>query len=335
MIRKMEKNNYNGALQHPIGSGFNAGSTSDEVIKGVDLSGKIAIVTGGNTGIGLETVKTLSKAGATVIVPARGVQKAKQNLKDVVNVEIEEMDLIDPASIERFAEKFMASGRPLDLLINNAGIMFVPLRRDADGNESQLATNYLAAFRLTATLWDAMRKAEHARVLNVSSLGHHFSAFNFEDPNFKYRDYDTLQAYGQSKTALNLFSLELNERARFTGIKAYSIHPGNIWGTELTREAPKEILQQFGFLDDNGEVVEAVVASMKSVSQGAATTIWAATTPQLEDIGGVYLEDVDVASLNTDPAEFTGAKAYSFNKASAAKLWTLSEDLTGVQFDIL
>jgi NAD(P)-dependent dehydrogenase (short-subunit alcohol dehydrogenase family) len=328
----MEKNNYNGVLQHPIGSGFSAESTAFQVIKGIDLHGKIAVVTGGNTGIGLETVKTLSKAGATVIVPSRDVQKAKQHLKDIENVEIEEMDLIDPIAIDTFAQRLLDSGRPLDLLINNAGIMFVPLRRDAEGNESQLATNYLAVFRLTARLWEALRKADHARVLNISSLGHHWSAFDFDDPNFKHRPYDTLQAYGQSKTAVNLFSLELNERAKSTGIKVYSIHPGNIWGTELTREAPKEILQQFGFLDEKGEVVQAVVEKMKSIPQGAATTIWAATTSQLNDIGGVYLEDVDVAALNLDPSEFSGVKSYSFDKDSAAKLWTLSEDLTGIQF---
>jgi NAD(P)-dependent dehydrogenase (short-subunit alcohol dehydrogenase family) len=330
----MEKNNYNGALQHPIGSGFSAESTSGEVIRDIDLHGKTAIVTGGNTGIGLEIVRTLSKAGATVIVPARDVVKARQNLKELSNVEIEEMDLIDPISIDAFAEKFLASGRQLDLLINNAGIMFVPLRRDALGNESQLATNYLAIFRLTARLWDALKKADHARVLNVSSLGHHWSSFNFDDPNFEDRDYDMLQAYGQSKTAVNLFSLELNERARSTGIRAYSIHPGNIWGTELTREAPKEILQQFGFLDEKGEVVQAVVEKMKSIPQGAATTIWAATSTQLKDVGGVYLEDVDVASLNTDPSEFSGVKVYSFDKDLAKKLWTLSEELTGIVFRV-
>jgi NAD(P)-dependent dehydrogenase (short-subunit alcohol dehydrogenase family) len=328
----MEKNNYNGALQHPIGSGFKAKSTSDEVIKGVDLHGKIAIVTGGNTGIGLETVKSLSRAGATVIVPARDVQKAKQNLKEIANVEIEDMDLINPVSIDAFAKKFLASGRQLDLLINNAGIMFVPLRRDADGNESQLATNYLAIFRLTARLWDVLKSTNQARVLNLSSLGHHWSSFNFDDPNFKDRDYDTLLAYGQSKTAVNLFSLELNERARSTGIRAYSIHPGNIWGTELTREAPKEILQQFGFLDDEGQVVQGVIDKMKSIPQGAATTIWAATSSLLKDIGGVYLEDVEVATLNTDTSKFSGVKSYSFDKDSAEKLWTLSEELTGILF---
>lgn len=330
----MEENNYNGALQHPIGSGFTAESTSGEVIKGVDLHGKTAIITGGNTGIGLETVKSLSTAGATVIVPARDVLKAKRNLKEIANVEIEEMDLMDPVSIDAFAQKFMASGRELDLLINNAGIMFVPLRRDADGNESQLATNYLATFRLTARLWDALKRANQARVLNISSLGHHWSSFNFNDPNFNDRDYDMLVAYGQSKTAVNLFSVELNERAKSTGIRAYSIHPGNIWGTELTREAPKEILQQLGFMNEKGQIVQAVIEKMKTIPQGAATTIWAATAPQLQEIGGVYLEDVDIASLNIDPSKFSGVKSYSFDKESAEKLWAFSEDLTGIVFTV-
>ncbi|HWV70133.1 MAG TPA: SDR family NAD(P)-dependent oxidoreductase [Pseudosphingobacterium sp.] len=330
----MVQNNYKGALQHPIGSGFNATSITDDVIKNINLTGKIAIVTGGNTGIGLETVKTLSTAGATVIVPARDIVKAKKNLEGIAGVEIEEMDLIDPNSVDAFAEEFMASGRPLDLLINNAGIMFVPLRRSTNGNESQLATNYLAMFRLTARLWGALKKAKDARVINVSSLGHHWSAFNFDDPNFEHREYDTLQAYGQSKTAVNLFSLELNNRAKLTGVRAYAVHPGNIWGTELTREAPKEILQQLGFLDDKGEVIRAVIDSLKTIPQGAATTIWAATSPLLDDIGGVYLEDVEIAELTNDPSVFEGVKPYSLEEDSAKKLWDLSEKLTGLTFKV-
>lgn len=330
----MKQNNYAGALQKPIGSGFNATSTTSEVIEGIDLTGKIAIVTGGGTGIGLETVKTLSNAGATVIVPARDVEKAKKNLQGIANVEIEEMDLVDPHSVDTFAEKFLASGSALHLLINNAGIMFVPLRRDAKGNESQLATNYLSVFRLTARLWDALKKAQGARVINVSSLGHQFSPFNFEDPNFEHHDYETLQAYGQSKTAVNLFSLELANRAKSIGVSAYSVHPGNIWGTELAREAPLEILQQFGFYDDKGNPVQEVLDSLKTIPQGAATTIWAATSPQLNEYGGVYLEDVDVAELAVDSSIPNGVKPYSLDEASAKQLWKLTEELTGVTFNV-
>src|SRR5690606_16712027 len=192
----MEQNNYQGALQKPIGSGFNAASTTADVIKGINLTGKIAIVTGGNTGIGLETTKTLAAAGATVIIPARDTEKAKANLQGIANVELESMDLINPASIDAFAEKFLASERPLHLLINNAGIMWVPLRRNSRGIESQLATTYLAQFQLTARLWPALKKARGARIINVSSHGHHFGGFHFEDPNFMHREYETLQAYG-------------------------------------------------------------------------------------------------------------------------------------------
>jgi NAD(P)-dependent dehydrogenase (short-subunit alcohol dehydrogenase family) len=329
----MAHNNYAGALQKPVGSGFNAASTTNDVIKGIDLTGKIAIVTGGGTGIGLETVKTLSKAGATVIVPARDVDKAKKNLEGIANVEIEELDLIDPDSIDTFAGKFMASGRPLHLLINNAGIMFVPLRRDAKGNESQLATNYLSVFQLTARLWEALKKANGARVINISSLGHHFAPFNFDDPNFEDHDYQTLQAYGQSKTAVNLFSLELDNRAKPFGVNVYSIHPGNIWGTELAREAPVEILQQFGFLDDKGNPVQEVIDSLKTIPQGAATTIWAATSPLLNDISGVYLEDVEIAELAIGSSVPNGVKPYSLDEASAKQLWKLTEELTGITFN--
>lgn len=330
----MKQQNYGGALQHPIQSGFGASSTTHDVMEGVDLSGKIAIVTGGGTGIGLETVKTLANAGATVIVGARDVNKATQNLEGIPNVEIEPLDLIDPESIDRFADKFLASGRSLNLLINNAGIMFVPLRRDAAGNESQLATNYLSVFRLTARLWEALKKATGARVINLSSLGHQFAPFDFDDPNFEHRSFETLQAYGQSKTAVNLFTLELDNRARDFGVRAYAVHPGNIWGTELAREAPIEILQQFGFYDAAGNPVQAVLDSLKSIPQGAATTIWAATSPVLEDLGGVYLEDVNVAELAVDASVPNGVKPYSLEVASAGKLWRWSESITGITFQV-
>ncbi len=328
----MEKSNYQGALQKPIGSGFNAKSTSEEVIKGIDLKGKIAIVTGGNTGIGLETAKTLANAGATVIVPARDIEKAKKNLQGVPNVEIEEMDLIDHTSIDAFAEKFLASGRPLHLLINNAGIMWVPLRKDIRGIESQLAVNYLAQFQLTARLWTALKKANGARVINVSSHGHQFAPFNFDDPNFLNREYETLQGYGQSKTAVNLFSLELDNRAKEFGVRAYAIHPGSIGGTELGREAPLELFVKMGFCDEQGNMLPEVAASLKTIPQGASTTVWVATSPQLNNIGGVYCEDTDIAVLASDTEMSNGVKRYSLDEADAKCLWNLSEQLTGIKF---
>ncbi|MBL7740492.1 MAG: SDR family NAD(P)-dependent oxidoreductase [Chitinophagaceae bacterium] len=330
----MKQNNYQGALQQPTGSGFNATSTTSDVIKGIDLTGKIAIVTGGNTGIGLETTKTLAAAGATVIVPARDIEKAKRNLQGTSNVELEAMDLMDPLSIDGFAYKFLASGRALHLLINNAGIMWVPLRRDKRGIESQLATNYLALFQLTARLWPALKMANGARVVNVSSHGHQFAPFSFEDPNFMNREYETLQGYGQSKTAVNLFSLELDSRSQSSNVRVYSVHPGSIGGTELGREAPLELFQQMGFCDADGNLLPEVAASLKTIPQGAATTVWCATSSLLNHIGGVYCEDADIARLASDTAMSEGVKAYSLDEAGAKKLWTLSEEMTGIAFPV-
>ncbi|SMC37624.1 SDR family NAD(P)-dependent oxidoreductase [Moheibacter sediminis] len=328
----MTQNNYQGALQKLINSEFNAKSTAEEVIKGIDLSGKIAIVTGGNTGIGLETVKTLSKAGATVIVPARDIEKAKRNLAGIPNVELEELDLANPYSIDVFAEKFSESGRPIHLLINNAGIMWVPLRRDNRGFESQLAINYLAHFQLTARLWPALKKANGARVVNVSSGGHQFSDFNFEDTNFLNREYETLLGYGQSKTAINLFSLEFDTRAKEHNVRSYALCPGAVGETELSREAPLDLFQKLGYVDTKGDLLPEVKASLKTIPQGAATTIWCATNSMLNNLGGVYCENVNVALLNSDISIIGGVKSYSLDETNAKKLWKLSEKMTGVTF---
>lgn len=335
-----EIDNYNGRLQTPIGSGFNATSTASEVIRGINLTGKVAIVTGGNAGIGLETTKVLADAGATVIVPARDVEKAKKNLQGIANVELAALDLIDPKSIDAFAEKFLASGRALHLLINNAGIMWVPLRRDSRGIESQLATNYLGQFHLSARLWPALKKANGARVVNLSSFGHQMAPFNFDDPNFLHRDYETLQGYGQSKTATNLFSLELDNRGKDFNVRAYSVHPGSINGTELGREAPIELFQQMGLCDAQGNVLPEVAAKLKTIPQGAATTVWCATSPMLNTIGGVYCEDADVSELDLgtivhtyeDPSSSRGVQPYSLDEAKAKRLWKLSEEMTGITF---
>ncbi|OCX53384.1 oxidoreductase [Mucilaginibacter sp. PPCGB 2223] len=329
----MEKNNYQGALQHPLSSGFNAASTASEVMEGIDLTGKNAIVTGGNTGIGLETTRALAAAGATVIVPARDIEKAKKNLKGIPNVEIEAMDLFQPDTIDAFAAKFRASGRPLHLLINNAGIMWVPLQRDSRGIESQLATNYLGQFQLVVRLWPALKKATGARVVNVSSQGHHFAPFDFEDPNFTRRKYDTLQAYGQSKTASNLFALELDSRAKAFHIRAYALHPGSIAGTELARNADIGLFKQMGFLDEYGNIRPEVLAGLKTIPQGAATTLWCATSPLLNNLGGVYCEDGDIAAL-ANGSGTGGVQPYALDESNAKRLWDLTQEMTGITFNV-
>lgn len=331
----MKTNNYQGALQNPLNSGFNAKSTAADVIKGIDLTGKTAIITGGHSGIGLETTRIFSEAGATVIVLARDMAKAKKNLSEISHVTIEEMDLANPSSIDAFANKFIASGKPLHFLINNAGIMWVPLRKDSRGIESQLATNHLGHFQLTARLWPALKKANGARVINLSSYGHHYSPFHFEDPNFDHREYETLLGYGQSKTATNLFTVELDNHAKAFNVRAYSVHPGSVGGTDLGREADLELFKKLGILDDAGNIRPEVAATLKTIPQGAATTVWCATSPMLNDLGGIYCEDVNVAESDAMAAEQHGVSSYSLEENSAKKLWKLSEKMTGVEFRLI
>ena len=335
-------NNYNGALQQPLQSGFSATSTATEVIKGVNLQGKTAIVTGGYAGIGLETVKVLSAAGAAVWVPARDTAKATKNLTGIPHVTVKEMDLMDAASIKSFARDFLATGMPLHILINNAGIMWVPLRRDSRGYESQLTTNHLGHFQLTAQLWPALKKANGARVVNVSSFGHQMAPFNFDDPDFLHRDYETLQGYGQSKSANNLFTVELDNRGKAFGVRAYSLHPGSVNGTDLGREAPIELFKQMGTFGEDGTIKPEVASKLKTTPQGAATTIWCATSAQLNNIGGVYCEDCDIAELDLgniehrydEPATLRGVKPYSVDAENARRLWKLSEQKTGIEFPV-
>jgi NAD(P)-dependent dehydrogenase (short-subunit alcohol dehydrogenase family) len=332
--------NYNGALQQPINSGFGATSTVQDVIKGIDLNGKITIVTGGYAGIGLETVKAFVAAGAKVIIPARDIHKAAGNLEGVNNVTIEEMDLMDPESINTFAAKFLSTNDALHILVNNAGIMWVPLQRDSRGYESQLSTNHLGHFQLTAKLWAGLKKANGARVINVSSYGHQMAPFNFDDPNFTNREYETLQGYGQSKTANNLFTVELDYRGKAFGMRAFSVHPGSVIGTDLGRIAPMALFQQMGTHDANGDIFPEVAAKLKNVAQGAATSVWCATSAKLNGIGGVYCENADIAELDEgniehnydDPLSLRGVKPYSVDAENAKELWSLTEKMTGVLF---
>jgi NAD(P)-dependent dehydrogenase (short-subunit alcohol dehydrogenase family) len=338
----MEQNNYQGALQQPLGSGFSATSTASEVLNGKNLTGTTVIITGGYAGIGLETTRVLAEAGATVIAPARDPEKARKNLEGIPNVTVEPVDLVDPGSIDTFAANFVKSGKPLHLLINNAGIMWVPLRYDRRGHESQLATNHLGHFQLTARLWPALKKAKGARVVTVSSYGHQMAPFNFEDPDFRHREYETLQGYGQSKTANNLFTVELDRRARAHNVRAYVLHPGSVNGTDLAREAPIALFRQMGIIDEAGNLKPEVAAKLKTLPQGAATTVWCATSPLLSDLGGVYCEDADVAELDLgnlaprydDPSTQRGVQPYSLDEANAKRLWSLSEEMTGITFPV-
>jgi NAD(P)-dependent dehydrogenase (short-subunit alcohol dehydrogenase family) len=308
--------------QAPIHSGYGAHTTAREVIGGRRLDGSVAVVTGGYVGVGLQTTLALAAAGATVIVPARTPDKARAALAGSERVELESLDLSDPASIDAFAGRFSASGRPLHILVNNAGIMATPLVRDARGFESQLATNHIGHFQLTARLWPALRKANGARVVSLSSRGHVRGAVDFEDPHFERRPYDKWVAYGQSKTANALFALALDARGEAHGIRAFSVHPGAVL-TELARWMTAE--EQRAAID----AASKVPGGFKSTEQGAATTVWCATSPQLSGMGGVYCEDVDIAE--GVPADFPvprGVRPWAMDRDLAERLWTKSEEWT-------
>ena len=322
--------------QTPLGSGFGRTTTAQQVMADVQMQGKTVIVTGGYSGLGLETTRALALAGASFVVPARTPDKARSALAGIPGVEQAPLDLLDPASIDAFARWFLEGRRPLHALINSAGIMAPPLRRDASGNESQWSANHLGHFRLTTRLWPALRRAEGARVVSVSSRGHRIGGIDFDDPNFIRKPYDKWKAYGQAKTANALFAIALDVRGKADGVRAFSLHPGTIL-TDLLRDLTDEDLLAFGV--QRSEVTARTTAGrsvdegggFKNPQQGAATSLWCATSKQLADRGGVYCEDVDIASRV--PADYPGpegVRPWAADPVLAERLWRLSEKATGV-----
>ncbi|WP_330324077.1 SDR family NAD(P)-dependent oxidoreductase [Streptomyces pseudovenezuelae] len=311
--------------QHKIGSGFGAHSTADDVLAGVDLSGKLAIVTGGYSGLGLETTRALTKAGARVVVPARRPDTAWKALAGLEGVELDELDLGDLESVRAFAERFLDSGRTVDFVIDSAGIMACPETRVGPGWEAQFATNHLGHFALVNRLWPAIEPGG-ARVVSVSSRAHHFSGMRWDDVHWR-TGYDKWQAYGQAKTANVLFAVHLDRLGAERGVRAFSLHPGGIL-TPLQRHLPKAEMVERGWIDEQGNALNP--SGFKSPEQGAATQVWAATSPQLAEMGGVYLEDCDIAEPAVDGNQTGGVKAWATDPDQAERLWTLSAELTGV-----
>ncbi|MFD9466510.1 SDR family NAD(P)-dependent oxidoreductase [Streptomyces sp. NPDC060027] len=311
--------------QHKIGSGFGARSTADDVLHGIDLSGKLAVVTGGYSGLGLETTRALAAAGARVVVPARRPATAREALEGIPGAETDELDLGDLDSVRAFAERFLASGRVIDIVINSAGVMACPETRVGPGWEAQFATNHLGHYALVNRLWPAIEPGG-ARVVSVSSAGHHYSGIRWDDVHWR-GGYDKWEAYGQAKTANVLFAVELDRRGRESGVRAFSLHPGGIL-TPLQRHLPKEEMVERGWIDENGTPLNP--EGFKTPEQGAATQVWAATSPQLAGLGGVYCEDCDIAEPAPADGARTGVRAYATHPGEAARLWDLSAELTGV-----
>jgi NAD(P)-dependent dehydrogenase (short-subunit alcohol dehydrogenase family) len=312
--------------QHKIGSGFGATSTAAEVLTGIDLTGKLALVTGGYSGIGLETTRALTDAGAHVVVPARRLATASEALAGIGDVEIDELDLAELDSVRSFADRFLASGRGIDILINSAGIMACPETRVGPGWEAQFATNHLGHFALVNRLWPAL--VPGARVVSVSSRGHYFSPIRWDDLHFSL-GYDKWQAYGQSKTANVLFAVHLDLLARDHGVRAFALHPGGVL-TNLGRYMTEQDKRHLGMIDESGNII---ATWFKTPEQGAATQVWAATSPQLANMGGVYLDDCDIAEPAPVPADINnriGIRDYAIDPDQAARLWPLSAELTDV-----
>lgn len=310
--------------QHPIGTGFGARTTATEVLAGLDLTGRTGIVTGGYSGIGLETTRALAAAGAHVVVPARRPDGARVALAGLDGVEVDELDLGDLDSVRGFAERFLATGRGVDLVIDSAGIMACPETRVGPGWEVQFATNHLGHFALVNRLWPALAGGDGARVVSVSSRGHHRSPIRWDDPQFE-AGYDKWAAYGQAKTANVLFAVELDALGKDAGVRAFALHPGAIL-TPLQRHLRREEMVGNGWIDEDGNPAD---PTFKTPEQGAATQVLAATSPLLTGLGGLYLEDCDVAG----PASGDGAagvKDYAVDPDQAARLWSLSAALTGV-----
>jgi NAD(P)-dependent dehydrogenase (short-subunit alcohol dehydrogenase family) len=320
--------------QQPIGSGFTAASTVDEVLAGIDLTGKNVIVTGGHSGLGLVATRALTGAGASVTVGSRDTDRAAAAVAGIERVEVGRLDLMDPASIDAFVARYLDSGRPLHILINNAGYPApAEIVRDARGYEAQFAVNHLGHFQLTQGLYPALKAAGGARVVNTTSGAQRMSDVLWDDPNFTRGGYDPGLAYAQSKTANVLFTVELDRRWAADGIRAYAPHPGVIATTSFNSSVGVASQRAQGLIDDAGQPIIDPERGKKTEAQGAATIVFGATSPLLAGIGGVYLNNNDISQLNDNQPPPTAQEvtadvvSHSVDPESARRLWELSERL--------
>ena len=304
---------------------FGFKSRAEDVIAGIDLRGRRAIVTGAASGIGIQTARALATAGAEVVLPVRRLE-AGQKVADRINrrlpqprVRVEFMDLASLASVRAFAQRWGA--QPLHLLINNAGVMALPLQRTVDGFEMQLGVNHLGHFELTRQLTPALLRGAPARVVVLSSAAHLDGDFRFDDPNYERGDYDRFEAYSSSKTAGVLFALAYSQRYASQGVHANAVHPGAII-TPLGRHVGLWTAIRKGWLGFGS-----AMPKFKSAAQGAATSVWVATAPELAGIGGRYFEDCQAALPWSAAVRFSGVQPYALDRQRAERLWQISEQL--------
>lgn len=308
---------------------FGAETTAAEVAEGLDLRGKVALVTGGSSGLGQETARVLADRGAQVILTARDVPKGESvaaGIREATgnqHVEVEELELGSLPRIRAFADRFLSRHPALHILVNNAGVMACPPAKTADGFELQFGSNHVGHFLMTCLLAPALLRGAPSRVVSVSSRGHHISPVVFDDIQFERRPYDKWLSYGQSKTANVLFAVGLERRLGARGVRANALHPGGIL-TELGRHLQQE---DFQFLQTRNRGMK-----FKSVQAGSATSVFAATAPELEGRGGLYLEDCHVAAVNDAADALDGVKSYALDAGNAERLWEVSEKLVGERF---
>lgn len=322
-------------------SGFGHETTTDQVLEGLDLTGRRIVITGASSGLGEEAARALASKGATVSMLARNREKleaAAERIRDKMpdaKLELHLVDLADLASIRAFTDDYLKGHETIDVLINNAGVMCCPLTRTADGFEMQFGTNHLGHFLLTNRLLPAILRGDAPRIVNLSSGGHAICNVDLEDPNYEKTEYDPWDSYGRSKTANVLFTVELDRRLADRGVLSFAVHPGAIMtelGRHLTEETMNQMLERTRVREKAaGEKSSGGGMPFKSVEAGAATEVWAATSPDLAAHGGAYLGDCQLGEEGGNPT-FRGYTSWALDRDNAARLWAISEKLVGETF---
>lgn len=313
---------------------FNAKSTADEVLSGVDLRGKRFLITGVSSGIGLETARSLAAHGASVVGTVRELQKGELTSAPIReaasqgngNFELVQLDLASLQSVHACADNLLGNGQLFDAIIANAGVMATPFGRTVEGVEIQFGTNHLGHFALINRIEQLI--ADNGRLVVLSSQAHRAADVDLSDPNFEQQEYDPFVAYGRSKTANALFAVEFDKRHRHRGIRAASVMPGNSL-TDLARHFSQEDLQGlFEFVGNARAEAGLPPSELKDVAQAAATSVWAAAVADKDEIGGRYLEDCTIAAVDDTPNPFVdGVRSYALDAKKAKELWTVSDEL--------